>query len=89
MSESTLLISIVIGAVAALIVGVWLGRRFANARLLDEFAERFPDDCPICSFHRFGLTHGFRVPPSVELHEGCKEGNPYAERIRSDEAART
>jgi hypothetical protein len=38
----------------------WLKRLLRPRRsLLDLFMERFPGSCPICSYHRYGISHGF------------------------------
>lgn len=42
--------------------------------VLDEFVHRFPTRCPICSFHRYGISHGHVDPTEpVPKHEGCPE----------------
>ena len=37
-------------------------------KMLDEFEERFPGKCPICSYHRFGLTHGYEKKLKPKKH---------------------
>jgi hypothetical protein len=55
----------------------WIVIRVAErmtARWISEFVELFPDRCPVCAFHRFGVTHGF-LDPRVEPPptHSCKE----------------
>lgn len=41
---------------------------------LDEFAKAFPDRCPVCSFHNFGLLEGYVSGP-VRAHD-CVSPRP-------------
>lgn len=37
----------------------WKRRQLAGAtRMVNEFVERFPGRCPVCSFARYSATHG-------------------------------
>ena len=55
----------------------WTGRhdRWAN-KFIQEFVEVFPDRCPVCAFHRYGVSH-FMIPPSTPVaeHSYCPEVN--------------
>ena len=47
-------------------------RMFGAGKTVQEFTERFPGRCPICSFHRYGLQHDCATGP-VPPHGGCHE----------------
>lgn len=51
----------------------WLIRLFAGKNAAEEFAEAFPGRCMICSYHAYGISHGYGVGP-LEAHD-CIEGN--------------
>ena len=54
----------------------WLRKLFGpRESLLEEFVRVFPDRCPICACHRFGLSQGF-VTGDTPKHEGCIEEKP-------------
>ena len=43
---------------------------------IEEFEEKFPGRCIICSYHRFGLQEGYVDPGTKpDKHEGCPEDN--------------
>ncbi len=33
---------------------------WSTSRTLDEFLDRFPGACPVCSYERFGVREGYR-----------------------------
>lgn len=41
-------------------------------KMLDDFTERFPNKCPICSYHRYGVSHGFEKNLKPPKHD-CPE----------------
>lgn len=52
----------------------WVARRTTD-RMLREFVEIWPEGCPICAYHRFGVMHGHVDPheePRPAPHQ-CKE----------------
>jgi hypothetical protein len=46
----------------------WITGKARARRMLDEFVQRFPDRCPICSHHRYGLRHGHTSEPEAGPH---------------------
>jgi len=45
-----------------------------NRDLIQAFHEQFPDKCPICSYHRYGITHGhIEAGTPVAYHANCRE----------------
>ena len=36
--------------------------------MIGEFIARFPGKCIICSYHRFGYSHGMTAKPKPENH---------------------
>lgn len=62
----------------AVLVGWLVSNHYAGRaarRTLAEFQRRFPGRCPICSFHRYGLTTGATSEPVPE-HRDCPELTP-------------
>lgn len=53
-----------------------LGWLFGAKKMVKDFEEKFPGKCMICSYHRFGVSHGY-VSGEVRLHD-CPE---VAERV--------
>lgn len=58
---------------------LWGGERMLSdgrpLNVLEQFERRFPGRCAICSYHRYGVTHGHVAPGvPVDAHEGCPEG---------------
>jgi hypothetical protein len=53
----------------------WLRRLFGlEDNLCAEFMAHFPGRCPICSYHAYGITHGYVSPLAVVIsHERCPE----------------
>ena len=43
----------------------------STKKMVDDFQRDFPDQCPICSFHAFGIREGYVTGP-VEEHD-CPE----------------
>lgn len=43
-----------------------------DKRVVRDFARTFPGRCPICSYHRFGLQHGYAADAGLADHE-CSE----------------
>jgi hypothetical protein len=50
----------------------WASRRNAR-RVLFDFQDRFPDRCPICSYHSYGITHGHLDPEEPVPPHRCLE----------------
>ena len=49
-------------------------------RMMDTFAKEFPGRCPICSYHWYGISHGFLDPDErVEVHQ-CPERENFGWR---------
>lgn len=57
----------------AVAVRVWWDDRVADMHR--EFEERFPGECSVCSYHRYGVQHGHVRPgkPPPE-HECARRG---------------
>lgn len=49
--------------------------RYAGRKMFADFEKRFPGECPLCSFHRYGLQNGYVSGP-VERHPRCKNAAP-------------
>lgn len=47
---------------------------FSTDKFLTDFEKSFPSKCPICSFHRYGLSHGYDMKP-VKKHK-CIDAPP-------------
>jgi len=68
---------LVLVAVAAMATTLWWkrhSRRWAR-RTVEDFAQRFPGRCFVCSYHRFGLQEGCVRGP-VKPHD-CIEGKTW------------
>ena len=49
------------------IIGVGLWRKYARRQtqqMINEFEKNFPGECPICSYHNFGLMEGYVSGPA-------------------------
>lgn len=55
-----------------LVLGRWLFDR-QNRKWLEEFTQAFPDRCPVCSFHWYGISHGYEDPGAPVPAHQCKE----------------
>ena len=42
-------------------------------KMLDEFEEAFPGKCPICAYHRYGITEGHEKPGIKPAAHSCPE----------------
>lgn len=67
---------ILIGALALHAYFWSVGR--STKRLLDDFQEKFPGRCPICSFHRYGVMHGHLSPDDPIQEHDCLERRAHA-----------
>lgn len=47
---------------------------FGTDDMLTEFLKSFPDKCPVCSMHRYGVSHGYERG-LVKQHNNCIEAN--------------
>lgn len=52
---------------------------FCGESMADEFKREFPDKCMLCSYYRYGLSHGFTTDPPpahscIESLNTTKEG---------------
>jgi len=56
---------------------------FGTKRMLDDFMERFPGRCPICSFHRYGFQEGHEKNPIPPFHN-CIEASDETKRVREE-----
>ena len=60
------------------IIGIGLWRRVSARwarQTLDEFEKNFPGECPICSYHNYGLMEGYvsgPAPTHLCLRKGAK-----------------
>jgi hypothetical protein len=52
----------------------WITGRTATRRMLDDFVRRYPGRCPICSYHRYGPTHGHTSKAEPEPHDCIERG---------------
>jgi hypothetical protein len=61
---------VIAGLAGALLgaLGMHVFIRASAKSMLQEFIERFPGECPICSYHRYGMLHGF-IRPGIEPPE--------------------
>lgn len=46
--------------------------------MLADFEKHFPGRCPICAYHRFGITEGFEALGSKPAPHDCIEANHAA-----------
>lgn len=51
-------------------------KRESDQKMVEDFVRTFPGRCMICSFRRYGISHGFHVG-DLEPHD-CIEGNVSA-----------
>lgn len=64
----------VLASVALTIIGYIIFRRWEKKdteRMPTEFQQRFPNRCPICSYHDYGVREGFLPPSPPGEHPGC------------------
>jgi hypothetical protein len=62
-----------------IVIGLWIRRvlRRMDQEMVEEFIDKFPGKCMICSNFRYGLTHGYISPErSVDRHY-CIERNEW------------
>lgn len=67
-------------AVFVLLVA-WLivrGLQIDGEEMLREWREHFPDRCPICAFHRYGVQNGHLRPGTPVNDHYCIEEEPHA-----------
>ena len=58
---------VVVVALSCALVFLWIHVcAHVTASDLDRFQEHFPGKCPVCSFRRYGLLHGFAVEPPYD-----------------------
>lgn len=68
MKAFLLLAGILAGAIAGVCAGFyWIRRQRRIEKMLADFCEQFPGKCPVCSFHRYGVSHGYQ-PPKPDAH---------------------
>lgn len=65
-------------AVGRLLAWFRARRMRGTERMLHEFVAAFPGRCPICSFHRYGYTHGYESSPKPKPHRCPEEPPPDA-----------
>lgn len=84
-ADALAIFSISVAAIS-LLVTLWCLKavRASSKDMFEGFLVRFPGRCPICSYHRFGLTHGFNVPNQPDPHENCPEKNPGSSEPASE-----
>ena len=47
---------------------------FNKESMLERFCKHFPDKCPICSYHRYGVMHSHIKPNEpIPDHDNCPE----------------
>jgi len=59
----------------AVLLHCWLIRRWTD-RMLSQFTDLWPERCPICALHRYGVMHGHvdqTREPKPSPHD-CPEG---------------
>lgn len=47
----------------------WMRKDAEN--MIAEFEKKFPNRCPICSYHDYGVREGFIPPSPPGEHPGC------------------
>lgn len=48
-----------------------------NLKIIVDFRAKFPDKCPICSLHRYGVNHGHISPSKVVEPHSCIEHHEH------------
>lgn len=70
------------GFAAVAIAYVVRQERTSAATMIADFQQAFPGQCPICSFHRFGLSHGMTRQAEPASH-ACPEHGELAGSYRT------
>jgi hypothetical protein len=52
----------------------WITGQIGAERFVEEFIEKFPGRCMICSYHWYGITHGHCSPYEPVSPHYCIEG---------------
>lgn len=47
-------------------IRLWFSDRFGAGRMLRDFTGAFPGQCPVCSFHAYGIREGHVSKPVPE-----------------------
>ena len=70
-------VMIVGGVAIVLYLFVQWSLRRAARQMLDDFTKRYPGECPICSFHQYGIQQGHLRPDEpVGKHPHCANAPP-------------
>ena len=51
----------------------WITGRSAAEKMVERFVELFPGKCMICSYHRYGLSHGLTADMEPQPHDCIEE----------------
>lgn len=72
MTVTGVFISLLLLLIALLIVTLHLERKRMHEFLVD-FQKKFPGRCPVCSFHEYGVMHGYVEYDEVPDAHACPE----------------